>query len=223
MFKRILPALGLAVALLAPGLVHAQTTGFQISDPAIADFYDQHDGPFSFGEPLSREFTLAGSPVQVFQNAVLRVVPDGSVQVLQITDPSLLPYTRVDGLTVPPEDPSVAFVAPDPNQPNYDARLQGFLDGIVAPQIQPIYSEDVWGLPTSFAIPDPNNPSFLYQRFQNGILFYDSTSGVAAPLPLGRYFKSILSKQNMPADLAAEAATSPFLGLAPPDAFTPDA
>jgi hypothetical protein len=81
----------------------------------------------------------------------------------------------------------------------------------------------VWGLPKSFAIPDPNNPNFLYQRFENGILFYDSTSGIAAPLPLGRYFKAILSKQNMPADLAAEAATSPFLGLAPPDAFTPDA
>jgi hypothetical protein len=129
----------------------------------------------------------------------------------------------MDGLTIPSDDPSVGFVAPTPDQPNYDARLQGFLDGLVAPQLQPIYQRDVWGLPTSFAIPDPNNPSFLYQRFENGVLFYDARTGTAAPLPLGRYFKAILSRQNLPPDLAAEAARSPFLGLAPPDAFVPDA
>jgi hypothetical protein len=216
---RLLAALGLVVALLIPGLAQAQVASYDITDPAIQDFYDAHGGAAVFGDPISREFTLVGTPVQIFQNTVLRIVPDGSVQVLQLTDPSLMPYTHIDGLTVPAADPSVTFVAPTTDQPNYNARLEGFLQGIVAPQIQPYYDPDVWGLPTSFAVPDPNNPSFLYQRFENGILFYDATSGTVRALPLGQYFKAILTRQGLPPDLAADAASSPFLGLAPADAF----
>jgi hypothetical protein len=68
----------------------------------------------------------------------------------------------------------------------------------------------------------------VYQRFQNGILLYDSTAGTTQALPLGEYLKAILSGQNLPSDLASEAASSPLLrtGATTADvtsAFLPDA
>jgi len=87
----------------------------------------------------------------------------------------------------------------------------------------------VWGLPTSAPKADPNNPHFIYQRFQNGVLLYDSSAGTTQPLPLGDYLKDILTGQNLPADLASQAASSPLLragGLTSTDltdAFVPDA
>jgi len=61
---------------------------------------------------------------------------------------------------------------------------------------------------------DPNNPHFVYQRFQNGILLYDSTAGTTQALPMGEYLKAILTGQNLPADLSSEAASSPLLRAA---------
>jgi hypothetical protein len=237
----------LLVASLTPGIAFAQAdprvsgdTGYTIADDAIWSFFSQHGGSATFGEPISREFTLMGSPVQLFQDAALQVQPDGSVQVMQLTDPGLLPYTHLNGLTVPAVDPAVAFVTPSPDQPNYAARLQVFLRSSVpdswngqAVQFWSTYTaaggSEAWGLPTSAPNPDPNNPNFVYQRFQNGILHYDANLGTTQALPLGEYLKDILTGQNLPADLASAAASSPLLragGLTSTDltdAFVPDA
>jgi hypothetical protein len=48
----------------------------------------------------------------------------------------------------------------------------------------------------------------VYQRFQNGILFYDASSGTTQPLPLGDYLKSLITSGKLSADLT--------------DAFVPD-
>jgi hypothetical protein len=101
----------------------------------------------------------------------------------------------LDGLTVPAADPALAFVAPTPDQPNYDARLQAFLE-VTVPDTwngMPVQflstlddtGVDVLGLPTSMPKADPNNPDFVYQRFQNGLLFYNATDGTTSVLPLG--------------------------------------
>ncbi|MDQ6669761.1 MAG: hypothetical protein M3069_03260 [Chloroflexota bacterium] len=236
----------LVAASLTPGLAFAQTearvfdSGYTIVDDGVWSFYSQHGGSATFGQPISREFTLMGAPVQLFQNAALQVQPDGSVQVMQLTDPGLLPYTHLNGLTVPAADPAVAFVTPSPDQPNYTARQQVFAQSSVpeswngkAVHFWSTYTTmggpDVWGLPTSTPSIDPNNPHFVYQRFQNGILLYDSNAGTTQALPLGEYLKEILSGQNLPADLASQAASSPLLragGLTSTDltdAFVPDA
>ena len=63
-----------------------------------------------------------GAPAQLFQNAAMQMQPDGSVQVMRMTD--LLPYSHFNGLTVPTADPPIAFVVPVPDQPIYTARLQ---------------------------------------------------------------------------------------------------
>jgi len=101
----------------------------------------------------------------------------------------------LDGLTIPAVDPALVFVAPTPNQPNYDARVQTFLDATV-PDVwngQPVQflstlndtGDDVLGLPTSEPAADPHNPQFVYQRFQNGVLFYNGAEGTTSVLPLG--------------------------------------
>ena len=100
----------------------------------------------------------------------------------------------LDGLTVPPADPALAFVAPTPDQPNYDSRLQAFVAATVPDTFngQPVdflstfndTGVDVLGLPTSAPKADPNNPNFIYQRFQNGILFYNGSEGTTSILPL---------------------------------------
>jgi len=100
----------------------------------------------------------------------------------------------LDGLTIPATEPSLAFVAPSPDQPNYDVRLQAFLSATVPDTFggQPVQflstlsdtGVDVLGLPTSRPAADPHNPQFIYQRFQNGVLFYNAADGTASVLPL---------------------------------------
>jgi hypothetical protein len=164
---------------------------------------------------------------------------------MQLTDPGLLPYTSLAGLTVPAANPATAFVAPTPDQSNYMARMQIYVQAIVTEPFLSTYNASggtaVWGLPTSSPAADPHNPNFLYQRFQNGILLDDASAGTTQALPLGSYLKDLLTGQNVPADLASEAAGSALLGqyaaaqpngLARPslltqtdltDAFVPDA
>jgi hypothetical protein len=220
---------GVVLAILTPGLALAQEdspaltdTGFSITEDAVGTFFDQHGGTATFGAPISREFVLMGAPVQLFQNAALQVQPDGSVQVMQATGPDLVPYSQLNGLNVPAADPAMAFVVPSVDQPNYPARLQVFLQGSVpdtwngAPvaflsTLMAAGGPGVWGLPTSSPKADPNNPDFIYQRFQNGILLYDSAAATTQPLPMGEYLKALLTGQNLSPDLAGQAANSPLL------------
>jgi hypothetical protein len=103
----------------------------------------------------------------------------------------------LDGLTIPAADPALTFVAPTPDQPNYDARLQAFLAATVPDTWngQPVQflstlnatndsGDVVLGLPTSEPAADPHNPQFIYQRFQNGVLFYNAAAGTTSILPL---------------------------------------
>lgn len=128
------------------------------------------------------------------------------------------------GLTVPVADPALAFLAPSPDQPNYTARLTVFFQSTIPDtwngqpvQFWSTYSAtggaDVWGLPTSAPKADPNNPSFVYQRFQNGILFYDATAGTTEPLPVGQAptTNSVLIGQNVPQAQQASLNASTWL------------
>jgi hypothetical protein len=100
----------------------------------------------------------------------------------------------LDGLTVPQPDPALVFIEPTPDQPNYSARAEAFAEATVPDTWngQPVQflstlndtGIDVLGLPTSQPAADPHNPSFVYQRFQNGVLFYNATEGSTSVLPL---------------------------------------
>jgi hypothetical protein len=120
-------------------------------------------------------------------SAVVMVAVLGVPQMVSAAGP-------LDGLTIPAADPSLTFVAPTPDQPNYVARLQAFLAATVPDtwNSQPVMflstlndtGLDVLGLPTSEPAADPHNPRFIYQRFQNGVEFYNADAGTTSVLPL---------------------------------------
>lgn len=121
-------------------------------------------------------------------NSVKPLIVAGALA-LAVFVPGVASAAATDGLTVPQADPSLLFVAPSPSQPNYDARLQAFLQATVSDQFMGAYNDnggvDVLGLPTSAPTADPNNPNFIYQRFQNAVLFYNATEGTTSVLGLG--------------------------------------
>jgi hypothetical protein len=253
--------LALALAVLVPAGVSAQSagiesrsfpdSGYSVRDDTIWTFFSLHGRSAIIGKPISREFALEGTAVQLFEQAALQVRNDGVVQVMPLTGPGLLPYTHLAGLTVPPTDAALTIVAPSPDQFDSPRRTLEFVRSTVPEtwngQAVHFFSTvttdglDIWGVPTSRPTADPHNPNFVYQRFQNGILLFDAASGTTSGLPVGGYLKAVLTGENLPADLALDAAQSPLLrqydpskpfGLASPallsatdltDAFTPDA
>ena len=75
----------------------------------------------------------------------------------------------------------------------------------------PYFNLEIWGLPTSRPMHDPNNAGFIYQRFQRGIMHYDKSCGCTQGLLLADYVKALLTGQNLPADLADQAKSSKLM------------
>src|SRR5438034_11047569 len=69
-------------------------TAFRIDNDAFWSYFNARGGIANFGYPVSRVFTLRGTPVQIFQRRVLQLNGDGSVGQLNLLDPGLMPYTR---------------------------------------------------------------------------------------------------------------------------------
>jgi N-acetylmuramoyl-L-alanine amidase len=181
--------------------------------------------------------------VQIFQRQVLQERPDGGVQLLNLLDDGLMPYTHLNGSVVPAADPAQTAAAPQPDQPDYndqaiqfvrdnapdtfdgepvnfqktffstitaqDAYPGGVPDG--GADLLPGFDLELWGLPTSHPAHDPTNANFIYQRFQRGIMHYDKGCGCTQGLLLADYVKALLTNQNLPADLGAEAKGSALL------------
>jgi N-acetylmuramoyl-L-alanine amidase len=76
----------------------------------------------------------------------------------------------------------------------------------------PYFNLEIWGLPTSRPMRDPSNQSFIYQRFQRGIMHYDKGCGCTQGLLLADYFKALLTGRNLPGDLAEQAKASKLFG-----------
>ena len=70
----------------------------------------------------------------------------------------------------------------------------------------------IWGAPISNPAPDPANASFIYQRFQRGIMHYIQGTGTESIL-VADYLKALILNQNVPLDLLGEAKAqnSPYL------------
>ena len=79
------------------------------------------------------------------------------------------------------------------------------------PDFAALVNLEVWGFPTSNPAPDPANGQFIYQRFQRGIMHYRANTGTTEGILLADYFKSIVTGKNLPPDLAAQAAGSPYM------------
>jgi N-acetylmuramoyl-L-alanine amidase len=87
-----------------------------------------------------------------------------------------------------------------------EAYPNGVPDG--AEGLLPYFNLEIWGLPTSRPARDPTNPSFIYQRFQRGIMHYEKGCGCTQGLLLADYVKAVLTGRNLPPDLADQARGS---------------
>jgi hypothetical protein len=216
-------------------------TGFRIDNDKIWDYFNKRGGKRSFGLPTSRTFQFLGAPTQFFQRQVLQVGGNG-VQTLNLLEKGLLPYTTMSGSTFPAEDPSVVSAAPKAGSPTYGDDVSTYLDKYAPDtwEGEPVkFSEtfaktvtladafpdgggnaglltllnlEIWGLPTSKPARDPANGNFIYLRFQRGIMHYDAGCKCTQGLLLADYLKAIITGNNLPDDLAAQAADSPLLG-----------
>ncbi|MCS7002510.1 MAG: hypothetical protein NZ518_06655, partial [Dehalococcoidia bacterium] len=177
--------------------------------------------------------------MQIFQRHVMQRRPDGGVGLLNLLDPGLMPYTTINGATLPPFDPAVASAAPTPGTAGYDQAILRFVrqhapdtwqgqpvnfwttfvnsvrladafpNGDGDASLLPALALEVWGIPTSQPAFDPNNRNFIYLRFQRGVMHYDATTGLTQGVLLADYFKSVLIGEKLPSDLDKAAKTSP--------------
>lgn len=211
-------------------------TGLHIDDERFWDFFQHRGGVRTFGYPLSTPFQLLGARVQVFQRHVLQLRPDGSVGVLNLLS-DFLPYAEINGSVLPPVDATylsdapratdgvaaLAFVrerVPDIWEGEEVSFLSAFFgtvryedafaDASGDADLLPGFALELWGLPTSAPARDPRNASFVYQRFQKGMMHYDATTGRTEGLLLADQLKALLTGLNLPPDLETAAATSPL-------------
>lgn len=215
-------------------------TGYRIDNDAFYDYFQHRGGLRNFGYPTSEVFTLQGFRVQFFQRQVMQLRPDGTVGLLNLLDPGILPYTKFNGSTFPAVDPNLVASAPKPGSPTYNQDALAFVaahapdsfngmpvnfharflstvavsdvspTGGGNPALLPLFDLELWGLPTSAPAPDPANGNFIYLRFQRGIMQYDATTGLTQGVLLADYLKAVITGQSLPPDLAQEAADSPY-------------
>ncbi|HEY7044795.1 MAG TPA: hypothetical protein VH419_14090, partial [Nocardioidaceae bacterium] len=215
-------------------------TGFRIANDKFWEFFQGRGGTKTFGYPTSREMTLKGFTVQFFQRGVMQLGADG-VETLNLLEDGLLPYTTINGSTFPAPDPAMTKAAPVPSDPDYASKIIDFVKenapdtwegmpvnfnktftstvsydaafprGDGPASLLPLFNLQIWGAPTSKPLRDPKNNNFVYLRFQRGIMHYDDGCKCTQGLLLGDYLKALITGENLPADLEAQAADSPLL------------
>jgi N-acetylmuramoyl-L-alanine amidase len=104
-----------------------QQTGYRVGDDAFWNYFKVRGGVRSFGYPVSNVFMLSGTKVQIFQRQILQLRPDGGVQLLNLLDEGLLPYTRMNGSTFPAPDPAVISQSPKIDAPDYHEKTLDFV------------------------------------------------------------------------------------------------
>ncbi|HEX2036065.1 MAG TPA: hypothetical protein VHS99_17940 [Chloroflexota bacterium] len=212
-------------------------TSFRIDHDPFWSYFNSMGGVETFGFPVSRTFPFLGCTTQFFQRQLMQQCGAGApVRTMNLLDPDLMPYNRINFSTFPAHDEQVAEGAPPPGTANYGQAVLDYIRAIAPdvfqglavnffstfvttvpgsdPQSDPNFAAltnlEIWGFPTSNPAFDPANHSFVYQRFQRGIMHHDQSSGVTQGILLSDYFKSIITGTNLPTDLAAQAAGSRF-------------
>ncbi|GEM_PF-5052363 len=118
-------------------------TGYQIDQDTFWNYFQRRGGLPTFGFPVSRTVRFQGYPTQFFQRQVMQLWPDGSVHLINLLDPAIMPYTTFNFSDFPATDSQLVAQAPIPSDPNYGAEAIAFVRA---------HAPDVWnGLPVKFA------------------------------------------------------------------------
>jgi hypothetical protein len=210
----------------APAMAHDERyfsqTGYRIDNDDVWNFFNQYGGIETFGYPTSRMMTFLGCPVQMFQRQIIQVCQGQGAALINMLDPEIFPYTKVNGSTFPGADPTLKNNTPQVGSPSYGEDILNFINVNVPDMFagQPVNflqhfnstgGLTIWGAPISQPAPDPSNGGFIYQRFQRGIMHYIQGTGTESIL-LADYLKAILMNQNVPTDLAQQANESRYFG-----------
>jgi hypothetical protein len=216
-------------------------TGFCITNPAFQQYFSLRGGSKSFGFPISREFSFLGFQSQFFQGHIMQLTPDGRVTLMNLLQEGLMPVTAVNGSTFPPNDASMASSAPQVGQPGYAEAIVEFTRANAPNQFNgqntrffdtfmntvdlatafpggggnasllPLLNLEIWGAPTSRPAADPSNSSFIYQRFQRSIMHYQGSCGCTERILLALWFKTVITGDGLPGDLAGQMGGSAFI------------
>jgi len=216
-------------------------TGYRVDRDAFWEYFTRRGGVTTFGYPVSRDFLFEGCTVQFFQRIVMQQCATNGVSTLNLLDDGLLPYTQMNGSTFPASDPDLTALSPKVTDQNYGSNVLAFVRanapdffdgqpvgfgrtffntisastaGTTDANLLGLLDLEIWGAPTSKPAYDPSNHNFIYQRFQRGIMHYDKGCGCTQGLLLADYLKALITNQNLPPDLATQAATSALLGSA---------
>ena len=208
----------------APAMAHDDRyfgqTGYRIDNDDVWGFFQQYGGITTFGYPTSRMMSFLGCPVQMFQRQIIQVCQGQGAALINMLDPEIFPYTKVNGSTFPGPDPALKNNTPQVGSPTYGQDILAFINQNVSDSAggQPVNFQQhfnstggltIWGAPISQPAPDPANGNFIYQRFQRGIMHYIAGTGTESIL-LADYMKAILMNQNVPADLADQSRESRY-------------
>ncbi len=211
----------------APALPHDaryfNETRFRIDDDNIYSYFQARGMVESFGFPVSRTFTFLGCSVQVFQRQIAQRCGN-NVALMNVLDPEIFPYTRVNGSVFPAADDSLKNSTPPVSAANYATAILDFVRanapdnfqgqpvnfgltffntvspqqaGTSDPNLIGLFDLEIWGAPISRPAPDPGNSNFIYQRFQRGIMHYAGTQGTRGIL-LADYVKQIMIGPTLP-------------------------
>jgi polysaccharide biosynthesis protein PslG len=216
-------------------------TGYRIDRDSFWDYFSHRGGVTTFGYPVSRDFLFEGCTSQFFQRLILQQCGTQGVGTANLLDEGLLPYTTMNGSTFPSADIALTSAAPKVNSPSYATAILDYVHrtaqdtfegqpvkfqstffstispevaGTKDPNILGLLDLEIWGAPVSSPAYDPTNHNFIYQRFQRGIMHFDRICGCTQGLLLADYLKALLTGDNLPVDLAAQAASSPLLRAA---------
>jgi hypothetical protein len=224
-------ATGTAVATATPVVQQAPSvahdaqyyaqTGFRVDDQMVG-FFQSRGAVDTFGYPVSRVFTFLGCPVQMFQRLIIQMCAGQGPALINLLDPEIFPYTRVNGSVFPSPDDQLKAQTPAVGTPEY-ANILTFIQSVTPDQFsgQPVnfYQTflargglEVLGAPISRPQPDPTNANFIYMRFQRVILHFRQGIGTE-PLLLADYLKQIMlgpNAPNLPQDLQQQASGSRF-------------
>jgi N-acetylmuramoyl-L-alanine amidase len=118
-----------APATPADGRYFGQT-GYRIGEDGFWNYFQVRGGVRSFGYPVSNVFLLYGMKVQVFQRQILQLRPDGGVQMMNVLDDGLLPYTHMNGSSFPASDQAVIRQSPKLDAPDYLPKTLEFVRAI---------------------------------------------------------------------------------------------
>jgi hypothetical protein len=220
-----------------PSVPHDQRyfeqTGYRVDSDPIWGYFQARGREQVFGYPVSRTFMLLGCQAQIFQRQVAQVCAGQGAALMNLLDPDVFPYSRVNGSQLPPVDAVLKAQTPVPSRPDYAAAMLDFVRanapdafddqpvgfgrtffGLITAQMagrdDPLFDLEVWGAPISRPARDPANSQFVYQRFQRGVMHFDGGTGRTAGLLLADYLKQVMRDRDLPADLRQQAQGTRF-------------